>query len=639
MKHITIGTAGHIDHGKTALVKRLTGTDTDRLAEEQDRGMTIELGFAFLQLASGNQVSIVDVPGHEKFVKTMVAGVTGIDIVLLIIAADEGIMPQTIEHLDILSVLGLSKGVVALTKSDLVDQKTLDQRIREIRKYLKDTPLESLPVIPVSSKTGAGIDDLLIKIDELAIQTREKSPTSLFRLPVDRVFTMTGHGTIVTGTISGGTVTKGDPVQILPEGLTTKVRNIQVRNQSVDQAYGGDRCALNLASIEKKDLQRGSVVLESGNFRTTSLLDARVQMVPGSNGLVHNQRVHFHTGTTAVLARVRLLGADKIDAGEKGYVQLRLEEPVAAFRADRFILRSFSPVHTIGGGRLLLHHTRNRKRFDSTSMKELALLDLGTDKEVIQWLIQSSSSLMDVESIYLETLIDRDRIKEMLEELVVEGVIYAMGSTGKYYSLAWCDEMLKELEGVFHRFYDKNPYRYQISKEALRKKEFPFLSNKDFDGMLEIMSAMSSLRLEEKFVHLHKEKRLDEISDLIEVASTRQLFENPDFPTLSPAQVAEEIRTPLAAAEEILHFFISIGYLTELEKGVFCSRRSLEMIYQTVVDAIQKEKSITVARLRDLLGTGRKTAIYFLEYFDAVRVTKRDGNDRIPGPRFRDFLH
>ncbi|QSX08263.1 selenocysteine-specific translation elongation factor [Alkalibacter rhizosphaerae] len=639
MKHITIGTAGHIDHGKTALVKRLTGTDTDRLAEEQDRGMTIELGFAFLQLASGNQVSIVDVPGHEKFVKTMVAGVTGIDIVLLIIAADEGIMPQTIEHLDILSVLGLSKGVVALTKSDLVDQKTLDQRIREIRKYLKDTPLESLPVIPVSSKTGAGIDDLLIKIDELAIQTREKSPTSLFRLPVDRVFTMTGHGTIVTGTISGGTVTKGDPVQILPEGLTTKVRNIQVRNQSVDQAYGGDRCALNLASIEKKDLQRGSVVLESGNFRTTSLLDARVQMVPGSNGLVHNQRVHFHTGTTAVLARVRLLGADKIDAGEKGYVQLRLEEPVAAFRADRFILRSFSPVHTIGGGRLLLHHTRNRKRFDSTSMKELAFLDLGTDKEVIQWLIQSSSSLMDVESIYLETLIDRDRIKEMLEELVVEGVIYAMGSTGKYYSLAWCDEMLKELEGVFHRFYNKNPYRYQISKEALRKKEFPFLSNKDFDGMLEIMSAMSSLRLEEKFVHLHKEKRLDEISDLVEVARTRQLFETPDLPTLSPAQVAEETSLPIAVAEEILHFFISIGYLVELEKGVFCSRRSLEMIYQTVVDAIQKEKSITVARLRDLLGTGRKTAIYFLEYFDAVRVTKRDGNDRIPGPRFRDFLH
>lgn len=632
-----MGTAGHIDHGKTALVKRLTGIDTDRLAEEKERGMTIELGFAFLELPSGNSVSIVDVPGHEKFVKTMVAGVTGIDFVVLVIAADEGIMPQTSEHIDILSVLKMESGIVALTKADLVNEEMLRERKEEITQALKGTSLEGIEILPVSSVTGDGIDELVNKIDELTTMTSKRSSQALFRLPVDRVFTMTGHGTVVTGTVFGGSIRKGDLVDILPEGLSSKVRNIQVRNLNVDEAVAGDRCALNLTGIEKEELHRGTVVVEKGKAMPVILVDAVVQMVQGSEDLVHNQRVHLHTGTSSVLARVRIIGEDRIKTSDRGYVQLRLEEPIVALRGDRFILRSYSPVRTIGGGKILFHKTKNRKRFDEHSIKLLRISDEGNEIALIEHVMDSYSTLVSSEALHEDTMIDKAHIKQVLTDMVIEGKVHYIQDTDNYVSEKFYMQALEDIQKEFQEFFKKYPYRYVMSKEELKNRVFPLLSVKEFTGLIKIMEQEGKLQIKGNSIEMKSEKRISDILSLREVMQVEKAFQEEKYQIYTKNQLLDKLRLQEIALEEIIHFLSSISLIEELEEGFFVSKEILFEVYQKIRNMIENQRNITAAGLRDALEISRKLAIIYLEYFDRQLVTKREGNDRTAGTKFLSY--
>ncbi len=354
MKQIILGTAGHIDHGKTSLIKAVTGTDTDRLKEEKERGITIELGFAALDLPSGQHLGIVDVPGHEKFVKNMVAGATGIDIVVMVIAADEGVMPQTREHMEICTLLGVQYGMVAVTKIDMVDEEWLELALEDIRDFVRGTFLEDAPMAPVSSLTAEGIPEFIEILDELAAKIPERPPSDLFRLPIDRVFTMKGFGTVITGTLISGRVQVGDTIMIYPSGITSKVRGIQVHNKSADDARAGMRTAINFQGLEKEAISRGEVLSKPSTLEASYMVDVSLHYLASNKKPIKNRtRVRFHTGTSEVLGNLILLDREELAPGEEAIIQLRLDSPVALVKDDRFVIRSYSPIYTIGGGVVL----------------------------------------------------------------------------------------------------------------------------------------------------------------------------------------------------------------------------------------------------------------------------------------------
>ena len=384
MKQIILGTAGHIDHGKTSLVKAMTGIDTDRLKEEKERGITIELGFAYMDLPNGQRLGIIDVPGHERFIKNMVAGASTIDLVALIIAADEGVMPQTREHLDICTLLGIKKGLVALTKIDLVEEDWLDLVQEDIKEFLKGTFLEGAPILPVSSVTGQGISELTAVLERLSGEVEERSSAGIFRLPVDRVFTMRGFGTVITGTTMSGSLSVGEQVYIYPQEIQAKVRGIQVHNQDTEQVRAGLRTAINLQGIEKATVNRGDVVASPLSLYPTRLLDIQVRLLKSiPRPLKNRSQIRFHSGTNEILGRVILLESEEIKPGESQFCQIRFGEPVALLPGDLAVIRSYSPVQTIGGAEVLNVKPGKHKRFNPEVIHQLQVLQSGSDSEKV----------------------------------------------------------------------------------------------------------------------------------------------------------------------------------------------------------------------------------------------------------------
>ena len=389
MKQVILGTAGHIDHGKTSLIKALTDIDTDRLKEEKERGITIELGFAHLTLPSGQLLGIVDVPGHEKFVKNMVAGATGIDLVALVIAADEGVMPQTREHLEICQLLDIKSGLVVLTKKDMVEPDWLELVREDVTDYLSGTFLEDAPIMAVSSLTGEGMEDLLKAIDVLVGEIPERDIGNFFRLPIDRVFTMRGFGTVVTGTTISGLINTGDEVTVYPTGLTFRIRGIQVHNLDTSQVRAGLRTAINLQGAEKAQLQRGNIVAAKNSLRPTYMVDVQLNLLPTFPRKLKNRaKARFHTGTSEIISTVVLLDRDELEKGENCYAQIRLDQPTALLQGDRFILRSYSPVRTIGGGKILNPLPEKIRGSNKVLLSELELLDSGDFKEKTELFIR-----------------------------------------------------------------------------------------------------------------------------------------------------------------------------------------------------------------------------------------------------------
>ena len=426
MKNIIIGTAGHIDHEKTTLIKALTGRNTDRWEEEQRRGITIDLGFTYFDLPGGDRAGIIDVPGHEKFINNMVAGVVGMDLVLLVIAADEGIMPQTREHMDILGLLGIEKSIIVLNKCDLVDEEWLELVEEEVREELEGTFLEQAPVVKVSAATGEGLDQLIDVIGKMTSdEVAAKDVHTIPRLPVDRVFSLSGFGTIITGTLVSGTIAKEDTLELYPVGRECKIRSIQVHGQDQQKCYAGQRVAINLSNIKKKEISRGCVLAPPNSMKNTDLLDVKLNVLESSMRILTNHtRLHLFTGTSEILCRAVLLDKEEIGPGESGFVQLRLEEEIAVRRGDKFVVRFYSPMETIGGGVILEPNPRIKKRFQQDVIEELRQKESGSSADIIEMHAkQYADTLITTAELAKLTALSAQEISEDIEELEEKGIV------------------------------------------------------------------------------------------------------------------------------------------------------------------------------------------------------------------------
>ncbi len=505
MKHIIIGTAGHIDHGKTTLIKALTGRNTDRWEEEQRRGITIDLGFTWFDLKNGNRAGIIDVPGHEKFINNMVAGVVGMDLVLLVIAADEGIMPQTREHMDILEMLGVQKSILVLNKCDLVDEEWLEMVEEEIREELQGTFLERAPVVKVSAATGAGIPVLVETIERLSEdEVVEKEIHTIPRLPVDRVFSLSGFGTVVTGTLVSGTISKEDKLEMFPNGRECKIRNIQVHGRDVETCYAGQRVAINISNMKKKELQRGCVLAPPGSMKDSRLLDVKLEMLDSSvRVLANNTRLHFFSGTSEVLCRAVLLGDETLGPGESGYVQLRMEKEVAFRRGDRFVVRFYSPMETIGGGVILEPNAVKKKRFSPEVLDSLKQKESGSAEDVIELHVKEYAETMAAMSELAKlTALSREETEEAVKILAEEGLVCVFPMKKDTFVWHTADERAyrEKILNALEKYVEKNPYRYGMAKAEVHSTYMKRVKPNIFDKYIEYLEAQNILSRHDEFL-------------------------------------------------------------------------------------------------------------------------------------------
>lgn len=633
MNNIIIGTAGHIDHGKTTLIKALTGRNTDRLKEEQQRGISIELGFTYFDLPDGRRAGIIDVPGHERFIKNMLAGVGGMDIVLLVVAADEGIMPQTVEHLNILDLISVNKGIVVITKADMVDQEWLDMVIEEVKDRIKGTFLDSAPVIPVSSVTGAGIDMLVNAIVEMTSGINKKNADTLYRLNIDRAFSITGFGTIVTGTLISGRMEEGQRVCIYPAGIESRIRNLQVHDKDVEVAYAGQRLAVNLAGIKKGQVERGDVLAPDGAFQPTMMMDCRLRLIKDTSWTLENRsRVRLHIGTKELLCRVVLLDRESLNPGEECYAQLRLEEETVAMRGDRFVIRSYSPMETIGGGVVLEPNPPKRKRYSKEVMDELKLKETGSPIEVLEKIIGlNSSSFPGRLQIMKLSGKSEEELESMLEKLIENGRVreFQSGSQKVYIHKEYYSQLLSRAGKILGEFHRRYPLRAGMPVEEFRYRLFGSRKGTFTDEIIKCMEKEEAISVTPRVVYLFgfsinltptHEKIKEYILDILERGG------------YSPPGIGEILKGAPYREEEIREVFDMLVEADEIKpvgEDTAFLKKYFDGAVDTVVEHIRKEGSISLAALRDLLGTSRKYAMALLEEMDRERITKRTGDNRV----------
>ncbi|MBT8366547.1 MAG: selenocysteine-specific translation elongation factor, partial [Deltaproteobacteria bacterium] len=505
MKQIILGTAGHIDHGKTSLIKAISGTDTDRLKEEKERGITIELGFAALDLPSGEHLGIVDVPGHEKFVKNMVAGATGIDIVVMVIAADEGVMPQTREHMEICTLLGVEYGLVAVTKIDMVDEEWLELALEDIQDFVKGTFLEDAPVAAVSSTTRKGIPEFIDILDHLAAKIPDRPPSDLFRLPIDRVFTMKGFGTVITGTLISGHVRVGDSIMIYPSGITSKVRGIQVHNHSAEEAKAGMRTAINFQGLEKEAISRGEVLSKPDNLVASYMVDISLHYLASNKKPLKNRtRVRFHTGTSEVLGNIILLDREELVSDEATTAQLRLDAPVALVKDDRFVVRSYSPVYTIGGGKVLNPIPLKHKRFKPEVVDGLKALEHQAPEAIIAFQVEAAGYQgVSFAHLKMMTNLPDKQLEKLLQNLLSQKTLIQIEKENRTYIHRTCFEALQEdIQRQLADYHQTHPLKAGMSKEELKTKFPALLTPKLFNLTLNRMTREKIIAQEENIIRL-----------------------------------------------------------------------------------------------------------------------------------------
>ena len=472
MKNIIIGTAGHVDHGKTALIKALTGIETDRIKEEKKRGITIELGFAYLDLPDGEKAGIIDVPGHEKFVKNMLAGAGGIDLALLVVAADEGFMPQTREHLGILSLLNISEGIIVVTKKDMVDEDWLEIVCDEVRQEVQGTFLENAQIIPVSSYTGEGIEQLRQAIFTMIDQkTQIKNLDVPFRIPVDRIFSVEGFGTVITGTLIEGTMKVGDPVTVYPSRIESRIRNLQVHSQDVQEAYAGQRVAVNLAGLKKTDLNKGDVIAVPDSMHTTMMIDIHLTVLKDCDREIRNAtRLHLYHGARDILCKIVLLDRDSVGAGESCYAQLRLEEEIAVKTGDRFVLRFYSPVETIGGGVILDSNPFKHKRNDAAVLESLKLKEGGSDREKISAALRDYSARFEtLDFLQIQTGIPKEQFDQQINKLIKDKVAFRVSDNVVIHT-DYLNRLKDSAVKLLESYHKENPLREGMKKDEFRNK-------------------------------------------------------------------------------------------------------------------------------------------------------------------------
>src|SRR5437867_6086732 len=626
-RQIVVGTAGHIDHGKSELVRALTGIDPDRLKEEKERGITIDIGFANLALADGTRVGFVDVPGHERFVKNMLAGVGGIDLVLLVIAADESIKPQTREHFDICRLLSVRQGITVLTKSDQVDAETLEVVRLEVEDFLRGSFLDTSrsPIIPVSSLTGAGLDQLKQELIRAAAEVHAKDSGALARLPIDRVFTMKGFGTVVTGTLISGTIRKDDELQIFPRGQRARVRGIQVHGQSAEQAAAGERTALNLAGVGTEQLARGMALAPPATFHSTNRLDVSLSLLHWAKPLKDRARVHLHAHTSETIATVVLYDEKQIAPGQTALGQLRLSDPVLLLPGDRFIIRQFSPVVTIGGG-AVLDAAPPRRVPKSAQHSFLGILASGDPTSVLRARIERRGDRgLPLAAAAPETGWRREQINNYLRNSIAQGAINSLGDL--LVGSSAIETMKSELESKLAKFHQQNPLVAGMSKEALR--EALDAEPGVFGYALDSLANAKKVEIVGEFVRLAGRGVV--MKD--EEAESKQIIEKAfaaaglKVPALH--DVLAGLKVDKARAQKLVTLLLRDKVLIKISDDLVFHSEALQALRRQLGAEKSKSPKINVARFKDLTGVSRKYAIPLLEYLDRERVTRRVGDERV----------
>ena len=630
MKHIIIGTAGHIDHGKTSLVRALTGTDTDRLKEEKERGITIELGFAQLDIGE-LRGGIVDVPGHERFVKNMLAGAGGIDLVILVIAADEGVMPQTREHLAICRLLGVKAGLIALTKCDLVEPDWVELVTDDLADFVKDTFLEGQPVVPVSSVTGAGLDALQDEIARLAEDTIPKSGQGIFRLPIDRVFSMKGFGAVVTGTLFSGAIRVGERVQIFPGDAEARVRGLQVHGEAVEEAVAGTRTAVNLQGVERIDIERGGVLGRASELKATYMLDVRLEHIHDApRPLKTRDRVRFHTGTSEVMGRVSVIGADAIESGESAFAQIRLEAPVSVLPRDRFVIRSYSPVVTIGGGEILDVAPKKHRRLRISSMEHFdAHLDADETTRLELLLADEGSAGADIAALTGRLTLNASEIRSELAALAKAGRARIVETeSGLSLSEAHFTALQKAITEFLAAYHKTNPLKPGAPREEVRGKGGG-AGERAFAAALKVLVDAGTLIEEGSQIRLATHK-VKVGADLAKVKTKLDdFFKLASFQPPMLKEVFNEAGTPEGPSKEAMQVLVDEGALIRLKEDLIYHKDAVAGARSRLENYLGDHDNISASEFRDLLGITRKHAIPLLEYFDTARITLRIGDKRV----------
>jgi selenocysteine-specific elongation factor len=629
-KSIIVGTAGHIDHGKSTLIEALTGTHPDRLEEEKRRGITIDLGFAFLE-EGGVCFGFVDVPGHERFVKNMLAGTSGIDLVLLVVAADEAIKPQTREHFDICRLLGVKRGVIVLTKTDLVEKQTAEFVRLELEEFVKGSFLEGAPILPVSARTGAGLPELKRALSAEAQKIIGKQAERYFRLPIDRSFAVKGFGTVVTGTLIAGEIATGDELELLPEEKLLRVRGLQTSGKSVDRAEAGQRTAVNLSGIEHSALQRGMVIAAPGRFAKTRRIDARMELLPGAPLLKHRARVHFHAGTAESIAEVLLHEKTELLPSEGAFVQLRLANHVVAVRGDRFIVRQFSPVITIGGGEVLDPLARRPVRKDTGRTEFLRTLQRGSTEEILRAMVDRNILGVGIEEIVPRTGWMEKEVRTAAQDLASAGAIHMVGAQPLLLlAEAQFQEVTKKLVARVETFQKENPLLPGIPREELRAAAGRRLRTETFRAALEDLAKQNKIVLQGEVV----KKPGSEITLTPEEARAKQQLEETFAKTGLAVPSVKEVLAQLAVesqhAEKILQILLREKALIRVSPELIFHRDALARLPE-MLQNYKKSRGprIGVPAFKELTGITRKYAIPLLEYLDRQRLTRRIGDERV----------
>ena len=631
MKNIIIGTAGHIDHGKTTLIKALTGRNTDRWEEEQRRGITIDLGFTYFDLKNGDRVGIIDVPGHERFINNMVAGVVGMDLVMLVVAADEGIMPQTREHMDILGELGIEKSILVLNKCDLVEEDWLELVKEEIKEELEGTFLEQAPIVEVSAATGQGIPELIEVIERLtAEEVVEKDVNTIPRLPIDRVFSLSGFGTIITGTLLAGTISKEDNLQVYPIGKECKIRNIQVHGQDVEKCYAGQRVAINLSNVKKSELRRGCVLAPPNNMKNTMLLDVKLNVLPSSMRVLTNHtRLHLFTGTSEILCRAVLLDKEEIGPGESGFVQLRLEEEIALRRGDKFVVRFYSPMETIGGGIVLEPNPKKKKRFDKDAIEELQRKESGSSEDVIELHVKShEETMITVTELAKLTALSMEEVTEDVQSLEQQGIVkvFRMKKDTYVWHTIHEQNMRHRLTEALCDYHETYPYRYGMKKAEIHMTYMKKVKLNVFDLYVEMLSEEGALKRHQEFLQLPEfEVRKDAVYEKV-LKTVQKQFEKAqfDFQRFSEFSFGNIKREEV---EDIMLLRIDEDIVVKITEDIYTLKSIIEKAKEVIQNRLKENPLITIAEVRDLLGTSRKSAKPILEYMDSIKVTKKNGTE------------
>jgi len=631
LKQIILGTAGHIDHGKTSLIKAISGTDTDRLKEEKERGITIELGFASLDLPGGQQLGIVDVPGHEKFVKNMVAGATGIDIVVMVIAADEGVMPQTREHMEICTLLGIQHGLIVMTKTDMVDEEWLELAREDIRDFSQGTFLEEAPIMPVSSVTGDGIPGLISAINEIAGSIPQRPPSSLFRLPIDRVFTMKGFGTVITGTLVSGKINVGETIMVYPTGITSKVRGIQVHNLSAETAEAGQRTAINFQGLDKTAVKRGEVLSTPDALIASYMVDISFHYLASSKKPLKNRTlVRFHTGTSEVMGYLILLEQEELPPGQTVVAQLRLGSPVAIVKDDRFVIRSYSPVRTIGGGQVLNPIPQKHKRLKQDVIDGLQhLTDEDPEAIISQQIQQAGYGGVSFSHLKIMTNLTDKQLDTAVQHLLSKKTITQTDKQNRIFlHQVTFDKLIQKTTEHLAKYHADNPLKAGMPKEELKSK-FPQLTDpKVFNLVLNQMIKSDQIAQEENTVRL-SDHRVSLGADQADIRKKIQgIYKSGGLQPPYFREVPKLLGVDPNHTKDVMLLLVEEGQIVKTKDDLYFHIDAITELKNRLVDFLKSNQEITTPQFKEMTGASRKYVIPLIEYFDASKVTLRVGDSR-----------